>query len=161
MRLSVVIVKDRQLTYFQSLLTAYTCKRVQRTKYVEAAHTIHSLSHSASSLKRIAKLRRNERLLADRVSIENKVLSVSGGHVICGDVTSVRIVGQSLMMCRLFLLTVDEVRTILRGRVLVEFHVMTTGASIKPADNVTYHLNYYCNDPEQHMLVRYGVVTVC
>jgi len=46
-------------------------------------------------------------------------------------------------MCRLFLLTVDEVRTTLRGRVLVEFHVMTTGASVKPADIVRQETENY------------------
>jgi len=47
------------------------------------------------SLRRVALLRRQERLPVDRLSIEDEVLSISGGHVIRSDVTSARVVGWS------------------------------------------------------------------
>jgi len=50
---------------------------------------------AAMSLKRVALLRRQERLPVDRLSIKDEVLSISGGHVIRSDVTSARVVGWS------------------------------------------------------------------
>jgi len=105
------------------------------TSRLSSSHS-QTLSLVVMSLKHIAMSRRQKRLSVNRFSIKDKVLFIPERHVICSDVTSIWVAWRSRRMCCKFLRTAQKVSSALRSDVLVQFHVMPTCTSIKPANNL-------------------------